>query len=114
MSVEHLICVGEGFVLTDEELDKLREMFPDFVEDDKGEEYFTTINQWTCDEGVFVGPVKRFDVEECKIHTINSLRDIISLERIDEFKQWLKENEEKFLIFRDNYKITTHIFIQTL
>lgn len=113
--VEYLICVGEGFFITDDELHKLCQEFPEFVEDDDGDRFLHRVNQWSCDEGVFVGPIKGFEIDEFEPLSVPKMREVIPLDRVDNFKKWLKKNEEKFYgICGFNIIFSTHIFRMVL
>lgn len=112
--VDYLICIGEGFFITDDELHKLCQEFPEFVEDDEGR-FLHRVNQWSCDEGVFVGPIKTFEINDFEPLSVPKMREVLPFEEIDDFKMWLKENEEKFFeTCRLNFIFSTHIFRMVL
>lgn len=109
--VEYLICVGEGFFITDDEYKKLWDEFPELFEDDNGDRFLQRVNEWSLREGAFVGPIKAFDVDDFKPLSVPKMREVIPLEEIDKFKKWLKENEEKFYgICGFDVTFSTHIF----
>lgn len=102
MGIDYSTCVGEGFVVSYEEFEKLREQYPDVLEDN---DYVTYVNCYYADTDIFIGPCKGFYAFEPT--ELNDLRDAISLEDHDQFVKWMKEEGEK--IFGER-KISFMIF----
>lgn len=106
MGIDYSTCVGEGFVVSYEEFEKLREQYPDVLEDN---DYITYVNCYYEDTSIFVGPYKRFEAfipEE-----LNDLRDAISLEAHDAFMKWMREEGKNIFGERKiSFMIFTHMY----
>lgn len=105
MGIDYNTCIGEGFAISFEEFEKLREQYPDVLEDN---DYITYVDYYCDDTDIFVGPCKRFDGSPTKL---NDLRDAISLEEHDAFMKWMrKEGKNIFGERKISFMIFTHIY----
>lgn len=106
MGIDYDTCVGEGFVISFEEFEKLREQYPDALEDN---EYITYVNCYYEDTDIFVGPCASYNAFSPT--PLNDLRDAISLEEHDAFMAWMKKEGKKIFGERKiNFMIFTHMW----
>lgn len=106
MGIDYSTCIGEGFVISYEEFEKLREQYPDVLEDN---DYIIYVNCYYEDTDIFVGACKEFEAFEPT--KLNDLRDVISLEDHDEFMKWMREEGEKIFGKREiSFMIFTHMW----
>lgn len=106
MGIDYDTCIGEGFVISFEEFERLRELYPDALEDNQ---YITYVNCYYDDTDIFVGPRASFDAFSPT--PLNDLRDAISLEEHDRFMKWMREEGEGVFGKRKiSFMIFTHMY----
>lgn len=106
MGIDYSTCVGEGFVISYEEFEELRDQYPDILEDN---DYITYVNCYYEDTDIFIGPCKGFSAFEPT--EFNDLRDAISLEEHDAFMKWMREEGTKIFGERKiSFMIFTHMY----
>lgn len=106
MGIDYSTCIGEGFVISFEEFEELREQYPDVLEDN---DYITYVNYYYSDTDIFIGPCKEFDAFSPT--ELNDLRDAISLEEHDAFMKWMREEGIKIFGERKiSFMIFTHMY----
>lgn len=106
MGIDYNTCVGEGFVITFEEFEELRDKYPDELEDN---DYITYVNLYYDDTDIFVGPCETFSAFSPT--PLNDLRDAISLEEHDEFMKWMRDVGKNIFGERKvNFYIFTHMW----
>ena len=97
MSISYYVCIGEGFFVPRDKMEKFHDDFPEIYESYEGEEYITDIDPMCGEKDYFVGVGKWYEImyNELPIMTTADIRSVISLDRLDKFREWFPTIKDK-------------------
>ena len=97
MSISYCVCIGEGFFVPRDKMEKFHDDFPEIYESDEGENYIVDTDPMCCKKDYFVGVTEYYNIEydELPIMTVPEIRSAISLTELDEFREWFPIVKDK-------------------
>lgn len=110
MSVDYYVCIGKGFFVPRDKMEKFHDDFPEIFESDEGEDYIIDTDPMCGEKDYFVGVTEWYEImyNEFPIMTIADIQNVISLDRLDKFYEWFPTIKNKLGLNYIDYR--TYLF----
>lgn len=97
MSINYYVCIGEGFFVPRDKMEKFHDDFLEIYESDEGENYIIDTDPMCGEKEYFVGVAEWYEIEydQLPIMTTADIRSVIPLDQLDKFHKWFPTIKDK-------------------